>query len=439
LNRAQQCTRCLYDKQAPQGQWHTRGELNMKTLILSTSDIAGGAARAAYRLHQGLRSLGELSQMLVRVKLSSDRTVVTEQSLLTKIGPMMNTRPILRYPNRKRTLFSTNLFPDALSKKVASLDPDVVNLHWIGNGFLQIETLKRFNRPVVWTLQDMWPATGGCHYSEDCDRYTQICGHCPQLGSTAEQDLTRTIWRRKHKAWQGINLTIVTPSQWMADCVKASSLLGQRRVEVVPFCLDTETYKPISKAIARDILGLPQDKRLILFGALGATIDPRKGFDLLVAALTKLSQSGMGDTAEVMIFGSNTPDNPPEFGFKAHYLGSFADDISLAIVYSAADVMIVPSLQESFGQTASEALACATPVVAFAATGLKDIVAHQICGYLAKPYESEDLARGIAWVLEDSDRHPKLCENARARAVEQFALKVQAQAYQNLFHELTAK
>lgn len=411
----------------------------MKTLILSTSDIDGGAARAAYRLHQGLRAIGEQSQMLVRVKLSNDRSVIAEQSLLTKLGPMMNTRPILRYPKRKKKLFSTQLFPDVLGKKVSALNPDVVNLHWIGNGFLQIETLQRFNRPIVWTLQDMWPFTGGCHYSEDCDRYTQSCGHCPQLGSMSERDLTRRIWRRKQSAWQGVNLTIVTPSQWMADCVKASSLFRQRRVEVVPFCLDTDTYKPIPKAVARDILGLPQDKRLILFGALGATVDPRKGFEQLVAALEQLSQTGLRDQAEVIVFGSNTPDNPPDFGFKAHYLGSFADDLSLSIVYSAADVMIVPSIQESFGQTASEALACATPVVAFAATGLKDIVAHQVCGYLAKPYQSEDLARGIAWVLEEGDRHPKLCEAARARAVEQFALKVQAQAYQNLFQELTAK
>jgi hypothetical protein len=132
----------------------------MKTLILSTSDIDGGAARAAYRLHQGLRAIGEQSQMLVRVKLSHDRSVIAEQSFLTKLGPMMNTRPILRYPKRKKKLFSTQLFPDVLGKKVSALNPDVVNLHWIGNGFLQIETLQRFNRPIVWTLQDMWPFTG---------------------------------------------------------------------------------------------------------------------------------------------------------------------------------------------------------------------------------------------------------------------------------------
>jgi glycosyltransferase involved in cell wall biosynthesis len=408
----------------------------MKTLILSTSDIDGGAARAAYRLHQGLKVLGEESQMLVRVKVSSDRSVIAEQSLLTKLGPMMNTRPILRYPQRKKKLFSTQLFPDVLSRKVTAINPDVVNLHWIGNGFLQIETLKQFRRPIVWTLQDMWPFTGGCHYSEECDRYTQACGHCPQLGSTTEQDLTRKIWKRKYKAWRSIDLTVVTPSQWMADCVKASSLFGDRRVEVVPFCLDTEVYRPIPKAMARDILGLPQEKQLILFGALGATVDPRKGFDRLVQALERLVQGGLGETAELIVFGSSRPEKPPEFGFKANYLGSFADDLSLSIVYSAADVMVVPSIQESFGQTASEALACGTPVVSFAATGLKDIVEHQHCGYLAKPYVSEDLAQGIAWVLADGDRHLKLCENARQRAVTQFPLLRQAEAYQKLFQEL---
>ena len=222
----------------------------------------------------------------------------------------------------------------------------------------------------------------------------------------------------------------------MADCVRASSLLGDRRVEVIPFCLDTERYRPVDPKVARDLLKLPQDKQIVLFGALSATADKRKGFHLLMPALQRLSQSGWQDKIELAVFGASEPETPVDLGFKAHYLGSFQDDLALALVYSAADVMIVPSLQESFGQTASEALACATPVVAFNATGLKDIVDHQLNGYLAHPYEVEDLARGIAWVLEDGKRHKTLGSQAREKAEGVFALELQAQRYVALFEEI---
>ncbi|MDJ0706281.1 MAG: glycosyltransferase family 4 protein [Leptolyngbyaceae cyanobacterium MO_188.B28] len=408
----------------------------MKTLILSTSDIEGGAARAAYRLHQGLQTVGVSSQMLVRARFSGHKSVIAEKSILTKLGPQMNNLPMRRYPNRERKLFSSQWFPDAIARKVADIDPDIVNMHWVCNGFLKIETLAKLNKPLFWTLQDMWAFTGGCHYNEACDRYKDSCGRCPQLNSNKDRDLSRSIWQRKYNAWKNLNLTIVTPSSWMADCVRASSLFRDRRVEVIPFCLDTERYRPVDPKVARSLLKLPQDKQIILFGALSATSDKRKGFHLLMPALQKLSQSGWGENIELAVFGASEPENPIDLGFKTHYLGSFQDDLALALVYSAADVMIVPSLQESFGQTASEALACATPVVAFNATGLKDIVDHQQTGYLVQPYEIEDLARGIAWVLEDKDRHKALTVQAREKAERVFALELQAQRYIALFEEI---
>jgi glycosyltransferase involved in cell wall biosynthesis len=408
----------------------------MKILLLSTSDIEGGAARAAYRLHQGLKAIGKDSKMLVRAKFSHDRSVIVEQSLLTKLGPTFNGLPLRSYPKRSQMMFSPQWFPDAIASSVARMNPDVVNMHWVCNGYLKIETLARLGKPLVWTLQDMWPFTGGCHYNQDCDRYTNACGNCPQLNSGRDNDLSYQVWRRKQNAWKNINLSIVTPSSWMADCVKASSLFKDRRVEVIPFCLDTHRYQPVEKTVARRILNLPEDKQLVLFGALAATADKRKGFSLLVPALQSLSQSGWREQIELVVFGSDEPENPVDLGFKTHYLGHLNDDLSLAIVYSAADVMIVPSLQESFGQTASEALACATPVVAFDATGLKDIVDHQQNGYKAKPYEIDDLAAGIAWVLEDGDRHQKLCFNAREKAERAFSQEVQTRGYLSLFSDL---
>ena len=408
----------------------------MKILHLSTSDLESGGARAAYRLHAGLKSLECNSQMLVRAKSSKDATVISEKSILTKLGPPSSGLPLRFYPQRDGAMFSAQWFPDALHPKIEQIKPDLINLHWICNGFLRIETITKFKQPIVWTLQDMWPFTGGCCYNQECRLYKDSCGKCPQLKSSSQSDLSHWIWKRKVQAWKDTNLTVVAPSRWIADCARESFLFRNRRIEVTPFCLDTQTYKPANQKFARELLNLPADKQLVLFGAISATSDRRKGFHLLEPALQKLSLNGWGDKIELVIFGSSKPKHPVDLGFKAHYLGHLHDDLSLVLAYSAADVMIVPSLQESFGQTASEALSCGTPVVAFNATGLKDIVDHQQNGYLANPFEIEDLAQGIAWVLEDANRHQQLKAQAREKAEKAFSLEVQASSYVSLYNEI---
>jgi len=408
----------------------------MKVLHLSTSDIDNGGARAAYRLHKGLQSINCDSQMLVRAKFSSDDSVVAERSLLTKLGPLSSRLPLRRYPNQNATMFASQWFPDRLAARAKQVDPDVVHLHWVCNGFLKIETLPKFAKPLVWTLHDMWPFTGGCDYVRDCSKYQDSCGACPQLGSDRQQDLSRQIWQRKLNAWKHVNLTVVATSQWMANCARSSSLFQNRRIEVIPLGLDIEKYRPIDQRIAQDLLRLPQDKQLVLFGAINATSDKRKGFQLLLSALQCLNQMGWGDRLELVVFGSPEPENPPNLGFKVHYLGRLNDDLSLALAYSAADVMVTPSIQEAFGQTASESLSCGTPVVAFHSTGLQDIVDHQQNGYLATPFEIEDMAKGIAWVLEDQERHQQLRSQAREKSLREFASKVQADRHLSLYKEI---
>lgn len=409
----------------------------MKALLINTSDIDGGAARAAYRLHQGLQAIGVASQMLVRSKFSGDSTVIPHRTTLAKMGPTLDELPLKLYPKRDRTMFSLQSVPDDIAPKVAQLAPDVLSLHWFCNAYMQVETLAKFNKPLVWTLHDMWAFTGGCHVSQECDRYTDFCGACPQLKSTRNWDLSRWTWQRKARAWKQLDLTIVTPSSWLANCARSSSLFKHTRIEVIPHGLNTNKYKPIDKRVARELLHLPQDKQIVLFGASGN--DKNKGFYLLHPALQNLSVSGWQDKIEVLIFGPYQPDNSVDLGFKTQYLGRLQDDLSLALAYSAADVMVVPSMQESFGQTASESLACGTPVVAFNTTGLKDIVEHQQNGYLASPFEIEDLARGIAWILENSDRHQKLSSRSREKAEQEFTLELQARRYLSLFSEVVNK
>jgi len=411
----------------------------MKVLLVSNYDIKGGAARATYRLHEGLQSIAVNSQILVNYKCSNDENVRLMPSKLGEkfksLRPKLNRLPLKLYPKLGQVIFSPQWVPDSLASEVAKINPDVINLHWVCEGYMQIETLAKFNKPVVWTLHDMWAFTGGCHYSENCDRYMNSCGACPQLHSTKDTDISRWIWQRKAQAWQNLALTLVTPSNWLAQCAKSSSLFNKYPVKVIANGLDPEVYKPLNRPQVRESLNLPQNKQLVLFGAMQGTDDRWKGFPLLVPALQSLSKSGWQDKIELLVFGSSKPENPIDVGFKTHYLGRLEDE-SLAKVYAAADVMVVPSRYEAFGQTASEALACGTPVVAFDVTGLKDIVDGQQNGYLAKPYETEDLARGIAWVLEDPDRHQKLCRSARLKVEEKFTLEVQARAYKNLYEEI---
>ena len=417
----------------------------MKVLLLNTSDVQGGAARAANRLHQGLQRIDVDSHMLVQTKHSDDRTVIGSSATSGISKVIVGSRltlgqlPLKFYTNRDRSFYSPQWLPDNIATKVTQLNPDVISLQWICEGYLQIETLAKLNKPLVWTLRDMWSFTGGCHYSGNCDRYTISCGACPQLGSSKDCDLSRWIWQRKAKAWKNLNLTIVALSSWLGKCAHSSSLFKDLRIEVIPNCIDTNIYKPINRKVAREQLNLPQDKKLILFGAASATSNKRKGFDFLRKALQYLSKSGYHDELELVIFGASRPERPPEFGFKEHYLGRFGDDLSLALIYSVADVFVAPSIQEAFGNTVLEALACGVPCVGFDIGGIPDMIEHQKNGYLVQPFKIEDLARGITWVLENQERHQKLSYRARKKVEQEFALEIPARRYLSLFTEILEK
>jgi len=412
----------------------------MKPLIISASDLEGGAPRAALRLHQGLRRQQVDSQMLVQKQLGNGPNLIAPQtSLQRSIATMrraIDALPLKRYSQRSASIFSPQWLPETTPRQIRAINPDIINLHWVCDGFIRIESLTRYNRPIVWSLHDMWPFTGGCHYDQGCNRYQQTCGTCPQLGSQRERDLSRQIWRRKQKAWRDVDLTIVALSSWMADCARSSSLFKDVRIEVIHNGLDLELYRPVNKGFARTLLQLPQDKQTILFGAVKATSDARKGFDLLQAALQSLGQTEKASDLELAVFGANTPEQPPEFGLKTHYLGSFNDDLSLVLAYAAADVFVLPSRQENLANTVVEALACGTPCVAFKVGGNRDMIESHQNGYLASAFDVEDLAKGIYWVLEDPERHYQLANEARDRAIEKFNITHQVACHKRLYEEL---
>lgn len=418
----------------------------MKVLLVSTSDIQGGAARAAFRVNQALNKINVNSRMLVQSKAGDGINVksVAETKMqkgLAKIRPYYDILPLKLYKNRQKVPFSVagtgiNIYDNKYVREA-----DLINFHWINGGFLSIKNIKKIgylNKPTVWTLHDMWPFTGGCHYSGCCTKYKENCGQCPILNSRKHKDLTRRIWEKKNKFYKNLNLTIVTCSTWLAQCAKDSSLFKDLKIEVIPNSVDIDVYKPIKKEIARDILNLPQNKYLLLFGAMSATSDKRKGFDYLNRALNKIKATypELKDKIELTIFGASYSEDIEILSFKTHFLGKLNDEHSLALSYSAADIFVTPSLEDNLPNTIMESLSCGTPVVGFKTGGIPDMIEHKQNGYLAEYKSVDDLAQGIYWMLEDKKRLIDMGQNARQKVLDNYTYDIVGNKYLKLYKEL---
>jgi len=327
----------------------------MRIVKLSTMDTNGGAARAALRLHTGLQAIGVDSRMVVQCRSSTTRDVfgpAGKSAIATaKARLLLDQFPVIPFWKHSNGVFAPAWLPGKAWKRANALQPDITHLHWITKAFLSIEDLSRLNSPIVWTLHDMWAFTGGCHYDMGCSRYRAHCGSCPVLDSKKDHDLSSKVLSRKHKAWQNINLTIVSPSRWLANCARESTLLKNRRIEVIPNGLDLERFKPVDKKTARAHLGLGANSKLILFGAMGSTENERKGFTQLKRALELLSAADIKEKPQVIVFGASQPSHPEYAGLSVQYVGQLDNDLDLVALYAAADVFVAPSLQDNLPNT----------------------------------------------------------------------------------------
>jgi len=409
----------------------------MKVLIVNTYDIQGGAARAAYRLHRALIDAGIDSYMLVQSKASDDYTVIGPttkiQKAIAKMRPTLDQIPVQFYKNRTKTPFSPAWLPFSnIVDKINEINPDIVHLHWICGGLMRIEDIAKIKAPIVWSLHDNWAFTGGCHIMWECEKYKSSCGACPRLGSNKQNDLSSKVFKRKKRVFEiKKDITIIGLSKWITKCSKSSALLADKIHINIPNLIDVNVFKPFDKEKARELWNLPKNKKLVLFGAIIATQDINKGFKELSEALRKLKLRDI----ELVVFGSSKPKDAPDFGFNTHYLGHLHDDVSLVTLYNAVDVTVVPSLQENLSNTIMESLSCGTPVVAFNIGGNSDMIEHKINGYLAKPYDTDDLAKGIEWILS-SPNYNELCENARNKVLREFDSKVVVKKYIELYDKI---
>ncbi|QSV72541.1 MAG: glycosyltransferase [Aphanizomenon flos-aquae KM1D3_PB] len=405
----------------------------MKILHINQSDVGGGAAIAAYRLHQGLLDQGLSSKLLVGEALTSDsRVEVVSQN------PRLN-RELFRLNGRLGLLYINVLSTFDIPKHQFYQEADILNLHNLHGSYawfnyLALPHLTK-NKPTIFTLHDMWSFTGHCAYSYDCDRWKIGCGKCPYPDRYPNiyRDNTQLEWKLKDWVYGNSNITVVAPSNWLAEQAKAS-MLNRFSVHCIPYGIDTEAYKPIDTQQCREVLGLPNNQKILMFGATNLK-DTRKGGDLLFQTLQNLPESLKSETV-LLTFGNCGEEFAKQVGMKVFSLGYLKSDRLKSIAYSAADLFIFPTRADNLPLVLQESMACGTPMVSFKIGGVPDLVRPGITGYLAQPEDTQDFCDGIVKLLEDEPLRKKMSGNCRDIALKEYNLDLQAQRYMELYKQV---
>lgn len=401
----------------------------MNILHITTVDV-GGAYKAAERISESLKEEGVNSNILFRNKTKdcTDGIAFLEslpQIMVSKTKNFINLL-LSREQNVIREIWGSDI-----SKHPSVSKADIIFLHWI-NSFISPKALQKLfelNKPIVWVLHDMWPVTGGCHYDFYCGRFDESCGMCPLLTKQHERDITRKNFEDKLKVYKNNSFYVVGPSRWSVDVAKKSFLLRNKSVYYIPNCINMNVYYPRNKREMRIKLQLPLEKKIVLFGADNeGTENKIKGFSYLLEALKFLEN----DNLFLLIFGRAESKTLQKIHQDYKTVGYIEDENTMAEIYSAADVMVTPSLQEAFGFTVCEAMACGTAVAAFGVGGILDQVEHEKSGYLAELYDSKDLAEGIRFCANNSEELGK----AARIAAQQFSYKNVGRQYIELIEKL---
>ena len=406
---------------------------------LSHNDRKGGGPLACYRLHRALADLKVESRMLVLERQRGEASIADLGSDIMKEPIRLADRLPLRL-YRKRLpdrIWSPGCFGmRGLENHPMIAASDVLGLYWVNGGLLSVGGIRRLlglDKPVVWRLSDLWPFTGGCHHPGDCTRFETDCGSCPQLGSKSATDLSARQLRQK-KTWPRDHLTVVAPSRWILDLAARSAVFRKVRLRHITTGVDVDVFKPARKAEARQKLGLPPDRRLILFGANNAIGNARKGFPRLVEALDHLAKTRRFADVDLVLFGCDTAPALP-LDFPVHTAGVIRDEARMALLYAAADIFVTPSLEENLPNTVIEAMASGTPAVAFDVGGTGELIEHGENGFLATLGDSRELARGMESVLEDA-AEGAMGRRAREAMITRHDQRLIAKRYLDLYDEL---
>ncbi len=418
--------------------------MNMKILHICTMDY-NGAGKSALRLHLGLKSMGGKSKMLVLYRRSQGNDIVQFEGCNSIFSRMLNrvrtSFELSAYRNTRvkdYDLFTNSRSIYNVSRHPLVKEADIITLRWIAYMVDYREFFSNLdNKPLIWRLSDMNPFTGGCHYSSGCTKYQTGCGSCPQLGSKNPNDLSRKIFKRKEDAYRDHNIHIVAISKWHAACVKKSLLFKNCTIDIIPNGVPVDIFKKRDRHFSRDRFNLPQNKTLILFGADSKT--ERKGFRCLIEALKLLKQKIDPSTIAVVTFG---PKQDPDILFKdiaIYQLGYIRDEALLSFAYSSCDMFIMPSLEEAFGQTFLESMACGTPPIGFNTGGMSDIITPCKTGLLIEVGNVEELGKRIEYMINHPKERQEMGRNARKLVEQEFSLQTQAKSYIKLYNSIDIK
>ncbi len=391
----------------------------MKVVHLVTVN-KGGAYRAADRINRAL------SQCVSSMVITSKDVHINKLSVLVR---KVWHKVCLHFPlgtQRTEYYFNNDLETMPIKKMHQIKDADIIHLHWIADGMINLSSYKKLTemgKPIVWTLHDMHAFTGGCHYSDGCEKYKSQCNECNQIDSRKKHDFTTWNQARKKKGHKNANMAVVGCSRWITECARSSAIMNGKQCTTIANCIETEVYKPCEKSYARDRLAVDfGNKKVIAFGAMNSTTDKRKGYQYLKQVLMKLDS----DRYACFILGEKVEKIE---GMQIHTIDYLNDDYSLALFYAAADVFVAPSLEENLANTVMEALSCGTPVVAFDIGGMPDMIKKGYNGYLAQPFDVDDLAKGICECCENDE----LGKNARAYVLEHYNFNRIAEEYMDVY------
>lgn len=417
----------------------------MRVLLINTSERIGGAAIACSRLMEALKNNGIKAKMLVRDKQTEQITVVSLVRNWRMVWKFVWERIVIWRANhfKKNNLFSVDIANTGTD--ITSLpefqQADVIHLHWINQGMLSLKNLNKIfasGKPIVWTMHDMWPCTGICHYAGQCDRYEQECHNCPLIyGGGGKKDLSYRTFRRKRKLYSGRHITFVACSHWLEGMAHKSALLSGQTVMSIPNAINTNLFRPRSKQEAREKCLLPQDVKLILFGSVKIT-DARKGVKYLIESCRLLMEKHpeLKDRLGIVAFGNQSHQLENLLPFKVYPLNFVKDEHQLVDIYNAVDIYVTPSLQDNLPNTIMEAMACGIPCVGFNVGGIPEMIDHLHNGYVAQYMSAEDFANGIYWTLTDPG-YPSLSEEAYRKVATHYSEQVIAKKFIELYNKVT--
>ena len=408
----------------------------MKILHVSSGNVYGGASKAAIELHKSLIDQNIDSYFLSQQENKSIYNSIGKNSSFQNVIDIIKNavaRKISKfYKSKKKETLSISYFNSETLKKINNFECDLVNLHWICNEFISIEQIKKINKPIIWSLYDMWPFSGAEHYSED-NRFKDGYLNSNRNNDEKGFDLNRWVWKKKLNNFQ-FPLTLVSPSEWLKQRAKESVIFKNREILKIGHPINTDFWKPSNKVESKKYFNFSENKKLILFLSSGISQNYRKGMDLFIEAIKKTKIKK--EKFEIVILGQKKISNIFDKDINVKNINYLYDDFSRKLLYDAADLLISPSRTEAFNLAVAETGSCEVPSVGFENTGLEEIILHKESGYLSKKNDTNELARGIEWFFEEEKRFSQLGKKAREHIQLNFNRSLITKKYIDLYNKI---